>query len=608
MKENVSFRHPGGLFRRISMPRKWLLAYVLLIVVPASVLFYFYYQRSSSVLKQEVTRSMQQTLQQVALNLGNRMERVEDISNSAMMNYNLQSYLGDANGDDSIGKQLEIVKDFRQLVDSIQTNADVFKFRLFVDRSRLYAEERINFFSLDSLEERPWYNDIIEGNGQIVWTSVYKETFVDRFDEPAPFIISCARMLRDPLVYDRVAGVMMIDVKVKTLADFLDKLTMTWQSAVYLVDGRGTVVYHPDEARIGTTVDERTSSALATGKSVQKLLGGAKQADYVLSAALPLAGLRVVAEIPAAEIASRTQNQTQYTGIATLLAIFALFLVLVFVLLAFIIRAMNRRVQQVIGVIRREGIEGLTDLPSAGSGDFGMLESSVDNLVHRVRSLVEQTYRARVTEREAQLRALQAQINPHFLYNTLDTINWIAIGRGATDISQMIDALAKYFRLSLNAGRDEVSVEDELMLANVYLELQMTRFPGSFELQIDAGEGVGAYAMPKLTLQPIVENALMHGIRKKKSRTGVIRISAAIRGEELLLTVSDDGIGMDAELVRRLLAEPQAKSGTGQSGSSYGLYNVNERIKLYAGDRYGLTIESEPGVGTTVSVRLQARR
>jgi two-component system sensor histidine kinase YesM len=238
-----------------------------------------------------------------------------------------------------------------------------------------------------------------------------------------------------------------------------------------------------------------------------------------------------------------------------------------------------------------------------------MLERSVDHLIIRVRTLVEEKYKAELHEREAQLQALQAQINPHFLYNTLDTINWIAIGKGATDISQMIDGLAKYFRLSLNKGQSIVSVEDELRLAQVYLEIQQSRFLDTFDFRLEIQEGLDAYRMPKLILQPIVENALLHGIRKAKDRRGLIVISAKEDKGDLFFAVSDNGIGMEESLASRLLTEAPSESanrGSSDSGSSYGLFNVNERIKLYSGDGYGVGIHSRLGLGTTVTVRLKA--
>lgn len=223
-----------------------------------------------------------------------------------------------------------------------------------------------------------------------------------------------------------------------------------------------------------------------------------------------------------------------------------------------------------------------------------------------MKDLMEEAYRSKMLEREAELRALQAQINPHFLYNTLDTINWLAISRDADDISHMIESLSDYFRLSLNKGKDHVCITDEMELARVYLEIQQNRFPSTFKFVIEADPEANGCIIPKLTLQPIVENALLHGIRKNKSKTGTICIRAERCGDELEITVKDDGIGMEEQLASSLLSESRPLLRAEGSGSSYGLYNVNERIKLLAGYEYGLAVRSRPGEGTVVTVRLKA--
>jgi two-component system sensor histidine kinase YesM len=181
----------------------------------------------------------------------------------------------------------------------------------------------------------------------------------------------------------------------------------------------------------------------------------------------------------------------------------------------------------------------------------------------------------------------------------------MAIGHNMHDISQMIDALAKYFRLSLNKGRDMMTVADELTLAQVYLDIQKSRFLNTFDYRIETDPKVMSCIVPKLTLQPLVENALLHGIRKMKSKQGMIRIAASRQEDYLVLSVTDDGIGMEEERARLLLVEPLRETQTEGVGSSYGIYNVNERIKLYAGESSGLSICSSPGQGTTVTIRIK---
>ncbi|MBA2940469.1 sensor histidine kinase [Paenibacillus sp. CGMCC 1.16610] len=577
----------------------WLLGYVLFILIPAAVLLVMHTQRSSHILEEEVTNTMLQTLKQASINLDFQFDSVRDTSNTLFMNPKLAEYL---NRKATIDQQLESLKELRILVDSAETNTNVFRVRLFVNGDRMFTGERVNFFTQESLKNWPWYEKVMNSGGAIVWSGAYLESFIDQ--GPA-YIFSAARMLRDLHEYDQISGVLLIDVAEKTITDILNKIKLTKDGNIYLIADDGQMISNQDKSLLGKKMmeGEPLSTIALHDEGVVRLLDD-KNPRFAIYTKVASTGWKLVAEVPQSEISSRAVALNQFSGVATISTVTILFLLLVFILLAMIVRNMNRRIQTVIRTIKRGGIESLDDRTFNAGGDFKLLENSVDHLIHRVHGLMEETYQSKVQEREAQLRALQAQINPHFLYNTLDTINWIAIGHNAPEISNMINGLAKYFRLSLNKGRDLVSVTDELNLAKVYLEIQQSRFPKSFEVHFDIEEGLDDLEMPKLTLQPIVENALLHGIRRSKGKTGTILIGARKEDGVLLLTVSDDGIGMDEELVQSLLTQPRPSMKSDGSGSSYGLYNVNERIKLFAGDHYGLCIHSTLGEGTTVTARI----
>jgi two-component system sensor histidine kinase YesM len=577
----------------------WLLGYVLFILIPAAVLLVVHTQRSSHILEEEVTNTMLQTLKQASINLDFQFDSVRDTSNTLFMNPKLAEYL---NRTATIDQQLESLKELRFLVDSAETNTNVFRVRLFVNGDRLFTSERINFFTQESLESWPWYEKVMNSGGAIVWSGAYLESFID--SGPA-YIFSAARMLRDLHDFDQISGVLLIDVAEKTITDILNQIKLTKEGNIYLIADDGQIISHKDKSLLGQKMieSEPMTTIAQHDEGVVRLLDD-KNPRFAIYTKVASTGWKLVAEVPQSEISSRAVALNQFSGVATISTVTILFLLLVFILLAMIVRNMNRRIQTVIRTIKRGGIESLDDRTFSTGGDFKLLENSVDHLIHRVHGLMEETYQSKVQEREAQLRALQAQINPHFLYNTLDTINWIAIGHNAPEISNMINGLAKYFRLSLNKGRDLVSVTDELNLAKVYLEIQQSRFPKSFDVHFVIEDGLDDLEMPKLTLQPIVENALLHGIRKSKGKTGTILIGAKKEDGVLILSVTDDGIGMDEELVQSLLTKPRPSMKSDGSGSSYGLYNVNERIKLFAGDHYGLGIHSTLGEGTTVTVRI----
>ncbi|MEK8130420.1 sensor histidine kinase [Paenibacillus filicis] len=591
------------LINAVLTAKYWLLVYVMVILIPAAILLVAHTQRSSHILEEEVTNTMLQTLKQASINLDFQFDSVRDTSNTLFMNPMLAEYL---NRQATMQQQLESLKELRFLVDSAQTNSTVFRVRLFVNGDRLFTGERVNFFTQESLAGWPWYDRVMNSGGAIVWSGAYLESFID--SGPA-YVFSAARMLRDLHHYDQISGVLLVDMAEKTITDILSKIKLTKEGNIYLLASDGTIVSHPDKSLLGQKMMETEQfETIAQSDEGVVRLPDDKDPRFAIYTRVASTGWKLVAEVPQSEISSRAVALNQFSGIATISTVTILFLLLVFILLAMIVRNMNRRIQTVIRTIKRGGIESLDDRILNAGGDFKLLEHSVDHLIRRVHGLMEETYQSKVQEREAQLRALQAQINPHFLYNTLDTINWIAIGHNAPEISQMITGLAKYFRLSLNKGRDLVSVTDELNLAKVYLEIQQSRFPKSFEVQFDMEDGLDAVEMPKLTLQPIVENAILHGIRKSKGKTGSILVQAKKEEGDLLLSVTDDGIGMDEQLVQSLLTQPRPPMKSDNSGSSYGLYNVNERIRLFAGEPYGLTIYSRPGEGTTVVVRMRIRK
>ncbi|KWX76779.1 hypothetical protein AMQ84_13915 [Paenibacillus riograndensis] len=601
-----------GLSQGILSAKNWLLAYALLILLPVSIMLGTFYQRSNEVLEKEVTRTMQLTLKQAGMNLTYKLNHIRDSSNSVFMNQILYDNLLQK---DKITDQLGQIRELRNLAETAQENEDIFRLRFFVEASRMYGGDRINLYPLADMDQYPWYEAVKEAGGGIVWTGVYPEIYNDYGEKK---IFSAARLLRNPRDYEEIVGVLVMDVSETLVQEIVSELQFSEKYAPYLLDGRGRLIYGtagPDGVEPGAEagseqemnqLPEDVLSAISHSEEgvVKRTIG--RDNVNVVYTTVGTTGWKLVAQVSEAEISHRATALGQFTSIATLAGITVMFLVLVFVLLMFMIQGVQRRVQMILRMIRKEGIGWLEERRSMPDGDFRLLERSVDHLIHKVNNLVEESYQAKIQEREAQLRTLQAQINPHFLYNALDMINWSAISHNAEDTSEMIEALAQYFRLSLNKGRDNVSIEDELELARVFLEIQQNRFPSTFTFSIQAEPGLESYIIPKLTLQPLVENALLHGIRKTKSKQGTIEISVRLENGDVVLTVADDGIGMDPRQANRLLLEPAAGQQADGMEGSFGLYNVQERIRYFAGNRYGLSIETEPGKGTVVRVAVKA--
>jgi two-component system, sensor histidine kinase YesM len=236
------------------------------------------------------------------------------------------------------------------------------------------------------------------------------------------------------------------------------------------------------------------------------------------------------------------------------------------------------------------------------------LGMSFNIMIGRIRELVDAKTKEQENLKKAEMRALQAQINPHFLYNTLDTIIWMAESQRTDQVVQIVRALSNFFRLTLSKGRDWITIAEEIERTRSYLTIQKMRYRDILDYTIEVDDGALDNTILKLILQPLVENALYHGIKnKRQGGTISVRVTQP-REAEVLLEVEDNGIGIVPEKLAQIHALLADDSGEIQLESGFGLKNVDKRVKLYYGKPYGLSIRSEVNVGTCVALVIPARR
>lgn len=285
-------------------------------------------------------------------------------------------------------------------------------------------------------------------------------------------------------------------------------------------------------------------------------------------------------------------------------ALLALALLLVVVLTVLILLGIIRPIRELSRVTE-----------SVSQGDFSVrakvytddevaaLADSVNGMTESIERFVQKIKEDERKMRHADLRLLQEQINPHFLYNTLDTIVWLIEGGDPDKAVNMVMSLSDFFRLVLSKGREYITIREEEMHIRSYLEIQQVRYRDILEYDIDIDPALYQYKILKLTLQPLVENSLYHGIKHKRAK-GSIRVTGRLSGELITLTVTDDGVGMQVEELINLQNEIEKPCKDTEKG--FGLANVNERIRMNFGTEYGMSIESAPGEGTSVTVTIPA--
>ena len=232
---------------------------------------------------------------------------------------------------------------------------------------------------------------------------------------------------------------------------------------------------------------------------------------------------------------------------------------------------------------------------SDSQDEIGELIQGFGDMVERIKTLIEEVYEGKISLKEYEMKALQAQINPHFLYNSLSLINWKAIEANEKDISKITLALSKFYRTALNKGNNVLPLEDEISNVKSYLDIQLMMHDYEFDVEMDIDERMYYYDTPNLILQPLIENAIDHGVDLKTEGRGKIIIRGWSEGETMYLSVEDNGVGMEEEVAKTIIT---------QKSKGYGVRNVNERIKLIYGQEYGLAIKSKVGEGTTITVKL----
>ncbi|GKI13883.1 histidine kinase [Oscillospiraceae bacterium] len=369
---------------------------------------------------------------------------------------------------------------------------------------------------------------------------------------------------------------------------------------LYLIDGDGEIIYHPRQQLIyaGLLQENNLAAAAYEDGSYEETFGGGRRQVTVKT--VGYTGWKLVGVVPADNI---WDNYGQ-------LLLFFLFVVLFSVfLLIFVNLHLSERISVPIKALDRSvkkleaGCE-LEEFEVGGPYEIEHLGHSIRSMVSTLRHLMDDIIEQETQKRRSELDVLQAQINPHFLYNTLDSVVWMTENGRTDEAILMVTSLARFFRISLSRGSNIIPIADELEHARHYLTIQKMRYKNKFSASIEAEDGVEALYTIKLIVQPILENAIYHGMAYADG-DGKITVHAFREGGDVVIDVTDNGPGMPAGTVARLL-DPAYTAAPGPKGSGIGLRNVHQRIRLTFGGGYGLSIHSEPDAGTRVRVRLPA--
>lgn len=595
------------LIRLDSLRSKMLMMFVILTAVPLIIVGLLSYQKSFNTVSGHSKASAMLAAAQLGRNIDVLFEdagKLLELGNSPVVLHYLFS-------------QTDPYEDAKEILNMFALYRETYKYDSVLNMTivNLYGRglsERKGVFQLDKNPLRNDHFRYLMNNPDDTLNIAPKDAStldrLDGFQYPEHNVISIISTVRQRITHE-VIGFIVIDLVDSALIADRSDITLGKTGYFYIADDRGAPIFLP--------ANRQANVQMLTQLDMQPLLAGPEGSHVDTSQGKPqfivfttsrMTGWKIVGVVPLQEVMAEANSIRQLIIISVLLSI------LFAVTLYFFITTRLTRPVQVLKNKMRLAASGFLDVKvkPAGQDEIADLGRSFNTMLEQIKNLMEQHSREQQQIQKAELRTLQAQINPHFLYNTLDSIVWMAEAGKDEQVIELVQALSRFFRSNLSKGRDWISLQEELEHVRSYLIIQHMRYRDILSYEIDVDPQLYECQILKMTLQPIVENALYHGIKNKRGQ-GLIRIVGKQANErDLELTVEDNGVGIEehklAQLREQLARRLSADDNDDDPGGSFGLRNVQQRIRLYYGEAYQLKINSVWGQGTKITIRIPKQR
>ncbi len=441
------------------------------------------------------------------------------------------------------------------------------------------------------LESQSWFTSA-KRSTEIAYSAPHiQNLFKGRYT----WVVSISKLISYKENGEYKTGILLIDFNFRTIDELSKQVKLGKRGYAYILDPLGNIVYHPQQQLIYAGLKYENVEPVLEYAYRSYLDNSTGEKRFITVRTVEQTGWKIVGVAYYDEIVTTKRDLNWF--LSWFLAVVILCVIIVSVLLSARISRPIRKLERTLQQIGEGDLNTRIDVSGAGVYEVEQLSKRFNLLLQRIRQLMDQIIYEQETKRKGELEVLQSQINPHFLYNALNSVIRLAERGKNEDVVTMIQSLSKFFRISLSRGDNIITVQEELDHIRHYLVIQSFRFKNKFRYAIVAQEEVLLCETIKLILQPIVENALYHGIEMMPDE-GLISISAELKEGLIIIRVSDNGLGMSKETMKVILTGG-SKSGY---GSGVGVRNVNERIELYYGREYGLSFESEIEEGTTVTL------
>ena len=589
-KKNLSARFIG----RFSSIQSVIFATVAVLVLSAVVIVTGVSMRFTNTSIFENSSQYTQTIiQQMNQNIDSYIDYMENIAYLISSNEDVQDYLF-SDEIDSEGRY-RILKQFETILDS---RSDIRNVGIISKSGRMLINNGSKSVNHDlNINTQEWYTQALNSPEGATLTSSHVQHIISG---ERPWVITLSRGIRDRSGSGEKEGVFFIDLNYSAISGLCDQSTVGTKGYAFILDAKGNIVYHPQQQQLYNELQTENISLIMDTDDDTVLTGTGNNGKLYSISRSDKTGWTVVDCTNVRELLSKSrQAQSIYVLTAVVLVIVAL------LFSRFMARSITLPIQKLRDSMKKvqEGDFSVSDVVVDSRNEIGSLTKSFDVMTHRIQELMEQNVHEQEQKRKSELKALQSQINPHFLYNTLDSIIWMAEGKKNEEVVLMTASLARLLRQSISNEDEVVPIANEVEYARGYLTIQKMRYKDKLEFQIDVDPSILHIPLIKLVLQPIIENAIYHGLKYKESK-GLLIIKGFPKDGNAVLQVIDDGVGMDEET----LAHIYDRHKVNYHSNGVGVYNVQKRLKLYYGEDYGITYESVVGKGTTATITIPGRQ
>ncbi|MBC8059090.1 MAG: sensor histidine kinase [Clostridiaceae bacterium] len=588
---------------KVSIKTRLIVYFILSVLIPTIIIATTIYIKSTNIITAKIDSSIKKNLMTTENIIVQKFASVGDISTLIALNSKVIDVLERTNINNSAAIVDEMATLDQQLDSyylsnmSYMTSTTIFP-RIYVINRPEYNE--FNFtdkvLSVSKIENEKWYKDHTDGAVLIIGNNKSQIGY-----KVVDTIKVVRRMYTIKNIQQMLAAVLTIDIEAKYFTDILKDFKASPGSSNLVIDESNTIVLSNDSTLIGKKMQDIAKLNFNNTEKYDSYIDKINGENMLISVKkIPSLKWRIVALSPIKELNDELIDFKKIVYIV--IAVCMILSLITALLLAENVTGPVKKLVKSMSKVKSGDFE--INLVYKRNDEFAYLISEYKRMVSEIKKLIEKLYtsdleqkKAEIKVKDAELKALQAQINPHFLYNTLDSINWLALKYKAEDISTMVKSLSNFFRYSLNKGSNVISFEDEIKQVESYLKIQEIRFQDKLNYKIDISSEIYECYTVKLILQPIVENAIIHAIEKIKVGGRIVLLGSISNGI-IEISISDNGLNPDIDKMNSLFSSDSNQT------SSFGLRNVNLRIKQFFGEEYGLKFIRNSEGGTTVIIRI----